>query len=142
MEIEGINANMNNEQNNNDWINMNISELNDISWNIIHQMFEDNPYLIVNHHISSYNDFFKNGIFKIFRDNNPIRFKERISTNDTNTKDNETNNSSREIHIYMGGKDGTQLFFGKPVIYDDDYSHYMYPNEARLRNMTYGTTIH
>ena len=25
---------------------------------------------------------------------------------------------------------------------DDDRSHFMYPNEARLRNMTYGVTIH
>ena len=34
------------------------------------------------------------------------------------------------------------------LIYDDENnglikrSHFMYPNEARLRNMTYGTTIH
>jgi len=28
------------------------------------------------------------------------------------------------------------------VIYDDNREHFMYPNEARLRNMTYGITIH
>jgi hypothetical protein len=42
----------------------------------------------------------------------------------------------------MGGKDGSQIYFGKPVIYDDSRAHYMYPNEARLRNMTYAMTIH
>jgi DNA-directed RNA polymerase II subunit RPB2 len=127
----------NEKQNPPSWFDLSNHELNDISWNIIHQMFEDNPYLLVNHHLTSYNHFFKSGIFKIFKDNNPIRFKERI---DDETKS--VNENSREILIYMGGKEGDQLYFGKPVIYDDNYSHYMYPNEARLRNMTYGTTIH
>jgi DNA-directed RNA polymerase beta subunit len=50
--------------------------------------------------------------------------------------------------MYLGGKDGSRLYFGKPVIYDqandqsDARAHYMYPNEARLRNMTYAMTIH
>ena len=38
------------------------------------------------------------------------------------------------------------MYFGKPIIYDEEsgkpYPHYMYPNDARLRNMTYGVTIH
>jgi DNA-directed RNA polymerase beta subunit len=44
--------------------------------------------------------------------------------------------------LYLGGKNGDKVYFGKPVIYDDDREHYMFPNEARLRNMSYGTTIH
>jgi DNA-directed RNA polymerase beta subunit len=36
----------------------------------------------------------------------------------------------------------SRIYFGKPVIYDEGRPHYMYPNEARLRNMTYGMTIH
>ena len=127
------------KQNSPSWFDLSNNELNDISWNIIHQMFEDNPYLLVNHHLTSYNHFFKSGIFKIFKDNNPIRFKERI---DDETKSGSTDEKSREVLIYMGGKEGNEIYFGKPVIYDDNYSHYMYPNEARLRNMTYGTTIH
>lgn len=44
--------------------------------------------------------------------------------------------------MYFGGKDGSKIYFGKPIIYDDKNAHYMYPNEARMRNMTYGMTIH
>lgn len=46
------------------------------------------------------------------------------------------------ISFIWGGKTGDRLYYGKPMIYDDKRFHYMYPNEARLRNMTYGFTIH
>ena len=112
-----------------------------ISWNLIDKYFKDNPYNLVAHHLDSYNDFFSKGIFQIFRENNPIRFIERSD---------EKTDKRNQCSLYLGGKDGTKLYFGKPVIYDnlDDanikkpYSHYMYPNIARLRNMTYGITIH
>ena len=42
----------------------------------------------------------------------------------------------------MGGKTGKKIYYGKPVIFDEENTHFMYPNEARLRNMTYGFTIH
>jgi DNA-directed RNA polymerase II subunit RPB2 len=42
----------------------------------------------------------------------------------------------------MGGKDGSKIYFGKPVIHDESNPHYMFPNEARLRNMNYSMTIH
>ena len=44
--------------------------------------------------------------------------------------------------MYIGGKDGSKIYYGKPIIYDDDRTHFMYPNEARLRNMNYGMSIH
>ena len=48
--------------------------------------------------------------------------------------------------MYFGGKNVDKIYYGKPVIYDkndgEEREHYMYPNEARLRNMTYGFTIH
>ena len=44
--------------------------------------------------------------------------------------------------MYLGGKQGDKIYYGKPVIYDDNNAHYMFPNDARLRNMTYGITIH
>ena len=47
-----------------------------------------------------------------------------------------------QCKLYMGGKDGSKIYFGKPVIHDDNNVHYMYPNEARLRNMNYSMTIH
>ena len=106
-----------------------------ISWNLIDKYFSDNPNNLVAHHLESYNEFFSNGINKIFRENNPIRF---IETEDEESKSEKRN----ECLLYLGGEDGSRVYFGKPVIYDDTHTHYMYPNDARLRNMTYGTSIH
>jgi len=48
-----------------------------------------------------------------------------------------------ECKLYMGGRKGDKLYFGKPIIYEKDgENHFMYPNEARLRNMTYAFTLH
>ena len=106
-----------------------------ISWKIINKYFNENPNNLVAHHLESYNDFFNHGINRIFRENNPIRFIERED-------ESETSNKRNECLLYLGGKDGNKIYFGKPIIYDDNRAHYMYPNDARLRNMTYGTTIH
>jgi DNA-directed RNA polymerase II subunit RPB2 len=112
-------------------------DIDKISWKIIDKYFNDNPNNLVAHHLESYNEFFNNGINRIFRENNPIRFIER--EDETDTKDTLKRN---ECYLFLGGKDGSKVYFGKPIIYDDNYAHYMYPNDARLRNMTYGTTVH
>ena len=112
--------------------------MEDVSWKLIDKYFQDNPHNLVAHHLDSYNDFFSKGIYKIFRENNPIRFIEREDEKDSEKKENRN-----QCFLYLGGKEGTKIYFGKPIIYDDqDRSHYMYPNDARLRNMTYGTSIH
>ena len=113
-----------------------------IAWNVIDKYFKDNPYNLVAHHLDSYNDFFSKGIFQIFLENNPIRFIER--------DDDIDNDKRNQCLLYLGGKKADKIYFGKPIIYDDTtingisepYPHYMYPNDARLRSMTYGVTIH
>ena len=111
------------------------TEKESISWKVIDKYFKDNPNNLVSHHLESYNDFFGNGLRRIFHENNPIRFIEREDERSDIGKKN-------ECLLYLGGKDGSKIYYGKPVIYDDHSSHYMFPNDARLRNMTYGITIH
>lgn len=118
-----------------------------LSWSIIDHYFKDNPNVLVRHHLESYNDFLSNGIARIVRDRNPI-----ILEKDENR---ETGKYNSVIEIYLGGVQGDRISFSKPIIYDDvsaagsekdkdkdTSAHFMYPNEARLRNMTYGMTIH
>ena len=112
---------------------------NDISWKTINKYFNDNPNIIVNHHINSYNAFFSKGIKEIFKDRNPIRFFKEYDKN--------TDQYKYECELYLGGINADKIYYGKPIIYDNEddgieREHYMYPNIARLRNMTYGFTIH
>tara|TARA_A100001015_G_scaffold104670_1_gene116174 strand:+ start:8244 stop:12890 length:4647 start_codon:yes stop_codon:yes gene_type:complete len=106
-------------------------------WQIIDKYFLNDPYILIKHQQESYNLFFEKEIFKIFKENNPFKFS-KFTRDDENTS---KVTGEYEILLYLGGKDGTKLYFGKPMIYDDDVK-FMYPNEARLRNMTYGMTIH
>ena len=112
--------------------------VNDISWKIIDMMFKDNKHFLVSHHIESYNDFFNKGLMEILKNKNPLKIYR---------DQDELKLYKHKADIYIGGKDGTKIYYGKPVINDIDENnkqreHFMYPNEARLRNMSYSFTIH
>jgi len=112
-----------------------MDQYNDIPWKIISMYFKDNPTALIDHHLVSYNDFFDTGIKQLFKEKNPIRF--------IKDQDETTNEFQYQAYLYMGGKNADRFYYGKPVIYDDDDNeHIMYPNEARLRNMSYAFTIH
>jgi len=105
-----------------------------VIWKIINKYFEDNPQSLVKYHIDSYNDFYKHSIYQIFKEKNPITLYSR--------QDSSTNEYKSFCKLYMGGKDGNKLYFGKPVIYDNNNPRFMFPNEARLRDMNYSMSIH
>jgi DNA-directed RNA polymerase II subunit RPB2 len=108
------------------------------SFKFIDILFRDNPNLAVKHHVESYNNFFKKELRDIMMYNNPKKFFTEL--------DPETNQYKYTANMYFGGKNGDKIYYGKPVIYDkieDEYiTHFMFPNEARLRNMTYAFSIH
>jgi DNA-directed RNA polymerase II subunit RPB2 len=123
------------------------SRVDAVQWDIIDKYFAYDEQALVKHHIASYNLFMKDGISKILRDENPISLEFKDATS-------ERNNLAAPIQykctLHLGGPDGSKVYYGKPVIYDYDedapvdeseFKHYMYPNEARLRNMTYSTTL-
>ena len=104
------------------------------SWNIINKYFKHNPQALVEHHVDSYNLFFKKDIYNIFKERNPIKVRKSYMEKHDAYK--------FECNMYLGGKDGSRIYYGKPIIYDAGNTHFMFPNEARLRNMTYGITIY
>jgi len=112
--------------------------MDSISWTIIDKMFKENDNFLTKHHLDSYNRFFDSGIKEVFKNQNPMKFYR--------TKDEKHKIYKHKANIYFGGKNADRIYYGKPIIYDKDEDgerqHYMYPNEARVRNMTYGFTIH
>ena len=104
-------------------------------WKMLDTYFKDLPDSLVSHNLESYNEFFKKGIYQIFKEKNPIRLESNY--------DKKSDTYKNQCEIYLGGRNGDRIFLGKPTIYDDnDKTHYMFPNEARLRNMTYAMPIH
>jgi DNA-directed RNA polymerase II subunit RPB2 len=98
---------------------------------IIDTYFRENT--LVDHHISSCNSFYEKDIFKVFKDMNPLQYYSVINE--------KTKRHKYNTNVFIGGRDANLFYYGKPVIYDDMNAHYMFPNEARLRNMTYGVCI-
>lgn len=110
-----------------------------VVWNIIDTYFKENPYALVNHHLESYDRFLSHDIPMIFKQKNPITL---VKNQDERTKE-----FNLRCDLYLGGKDGNRIYYGKPCIYDENgdpsvKKRFMFPNEARLQNMTYGMTIH
>jgi len=79
--------------------------------------------------------------------NKPLEYIEKLWASSSSKEDLVKKNSRIEYkyraELFIGGKNGDKIYFGKPIISDDNRGdHVMYPNEARLRNMTYAFTLH
>ena len=89
-------------------------------WDLIDVYFKENSHTLVRHHIDSYNQFVEEDISQILRDNNPVKVRLNMdeSIQDFRTK----------CDLFLGGKDGSRVYFGKPIINDPNNTHFMYPN--------------
>jgi DNA-directed RNA polymerase II subunit RPB2 len=105
------------------------------TWDIIDNYFHSNKNYLTKHHLDSYNDFIINKIPKIIGQYNPqIHYKE------LNT---DTDLYKYECHIYYGGKEGKQVYIGRPILFNgNEEKKQMYPNEARLKGLTYAAHIY
>ena len=78
-------------------------------WTIIDTYFRDSPNALVKHHIESFNNFYKNDIHSIFKESNPIKIV---------SKEKCDGEFGSQCNIYIGGKNGNKIYFGKPIIND------------------------
>ena len=111
-----------------------------VAKDIIHKYFTTQTYPYTKHHIDSFDQFLSTDLISILRSNNPIRiYKERIKSKDAKEKINYQYN----IEIYVGGKTGDKVQIGTPVTNLDQSNdvRVLFPNEARLRNLTYASDI-
>ena len=116
-------------------------------WDIIDTYFRDIEYYKSQHQIDSFDEFIfsnENGLKNIIKRENPfILFKGENSKGD--------GNFSYEIRIHFGetlnevGKpvdDIENIFVTAPSIYDDNKKlSTMFPNDARLKNLTYKGSV-
>lgn len=109
-----------------DWLNK--------TWSVLDSYFSD-PKRLVQHHIQSFDSYVEEGIPRVLKDFNPVVCYDNFSR--------EHEKFMTEYHINFGGPSGDKIYIGKPVIREmDSPKRPMYPNEARLRNLTYAATLY
>lgn len=97
------------------------------TWKVIDTFFRTTPYYITKHHIDSWNDCVSQRIVNTIKVLNPFVI----------LKNQEDGKTAHEINVYVGGEQGTDVFITKPTYVDKDQQRLLYPNEARLRDLTY-----
>lgn len=113
-----------------------------ISAQLIHRYFttHDNP--LVSHHLESFDQFLQRDLPAILRAN-PIRLlKNSKAARETNEK---AGIFQYQVDVYVGGKSYDKLKIGIPSVIqgrgEDAKKRLLFPNEARLRNLTYAAPI-
>ncbi len=106
---------------------------------LIDRYFRTNEYPYTNHHIKSYDQFVKKDLQSIIRANNPI-----LLLKDPLKLPGFQNQYKYKVEIFIGGQTGSALTVGTPTIslQNTEEVRILFPNEARLRNLTYSTTIY
>ena len=104
------------------------------TWLILDEYFKSNVSFLTKHHLESYDDFVSNKIINTVKILNPFII----------LKNQDNGRVQHEIQIYIGGQDSSQIFINKPTIYNNETREQrpLYPNEARLLNMTYKSDIY
>ena len=101
---------------------------------LLDQYFQTTSYPYTRHHLDSYNQFLESDLPAIIQSHNPlIVVKDQIKPGQY----------EYTVEIYIGGADGKALNIGTPTIQHmgGEEVRLFFPNEARLRNLTYSAGI-
>lgn len=115
----------------------------DIIWKLIQDFFKSNRYFVTKHHLDSYNDFIDHMIPRVIETLNPIsisKFDHGIQQ--TTDEGQDPLVEKHRIEMYIGGKDGKGVYFDHPTITQGGKTRYMFPNDARLHDLTYAANLH
>ena len=107
----------------------------ELAQHLLHTYFQTQAYPYTRHHIESYDHFVSQDLPAIVKDENPILLMHApIGT---------TGIYKYKAEIFIGGMDGDRLYIGTPTIslQDSKEIRVLLPNEARLRNLTYASSV-
>ena len=110
-------------------------EARELSEKLLNLYYTTVDYPWTRHHIDSYDQFLSSDLPAIIRSSNPILLlQEQIGS---------TGEYAYKAEIFIGGMDGSKLSIGTPTLnlQNSNEVRMLFPNEARLRNLTYGSTV-
>jgi DNA-directed RNA polymerase II subunit RPB2 len=103
---------------------------------LLDQYFQTTSYPYTRHHLDSYNQFLERDLPAIIQSQNPlIVVKDLIKG---------TNTYNYTVEIFIGGEDGKALHLGTPTLQHmgGEEVRLLFPNEARLRDLTYAAGVY
>ena len=101
---------------------------------IIEKYFKENPDWLISHQLDSYHDFIFDKIKYIIK-----TLQEEFTIIETNK------NNGKEhfkIELFVGGLNNDKIYISRPSITDENGIRPLYPNEARLKDITYAVDIY
>jgi DNA-directed RNA polymerase II subunit RPB2 len=103
---------------------------------VLETYFKSTDYPFTRHHIDSYDQFVSQDIPAILKSNNPILLLKDLMP--------KTNTYMYRVEIFVGGITGEEIEIGTPTIALQKAKEVrvLFPNEARLRNLSYTTTVY
>jgi DNA-directed RNA polymerase II subunit RPB2 len=110
-------------------------EARELAETILKKYFTTQGYPYTRHHIESYDQFVSQDIPAIIKASNPLILLHGAI--------GETGQYMYKAEIFVGGLEGNRLFIGTPTISlrDSQEIRVLLPNEARLRNLTYASSV-
>jgi DNA-directed RNA polymerase II subunit RPB2 len=113
----------------------------EIAMDLIHSYFTTHQNPLVKHHIDSYDQFLSIDLKNIIASQNPIL----ILNNPKAVRESGSDIKSYKYktEIYIGGESGSEIFIGTPMVSlnQGEDVRLLFPNEARLRNLTYAIQV-
>ena len=109
----------------------------DMSRALIDRYFRSVQYPYTRHHIDSYDQFMQQDLVSIIKTQNPILILKDLI-------DEATNTYAYKVEVFIGGEDGTEIEIGTPTValQGGNDVRLLFPNEARLRNLTYASSVY
>ena len=98
---------------------------------LLDQYFQTTPYPYTKHHLDSFNHFLEHDIPAVIKAQNPLIILKELNAS--------TGVYEYKVEIFIGGQDGNHLKIGTPTLQHmgGEDVRLLFPNEARLRNLTY-----
>ena len=110
-------------------------EARELSEHLLKTYFHTQDYPFTRHHIESFDQFLAQDLPAIIRAENPIiLLHDRIGDTDVYTY---------KAEVFIGGYEANNIYVGTPTVSlkESEEVRLLFPNEARLRNLTYSSTV-
>lgn len=110
-------------------------EARSLSEHILKTYFTTREYPYTCHHLDSFDQFLSDDLPAIIQSKNPLLIlQDEIG---------KTGTYAYKAEIFIGGPEGKNIYIGTPsvALRDSKEVRLLFPNEARLRNLTYSATV-